>query len=249
MTQEAGTPPGFWERVEQIAERAVAKYARSGALRNASISGGNGLTIRDGGRFSVRYPQDLGGGMAVYVGDIVADDGVTYQGTGLLVEDASGKDVATFRTSAATGGSVVILRDRDERTVVNTDSLFGGLSRPYVSQPLYANRYQDMTVSSVSGTFETVFGGGFYKNHAGLSVTIRATMDTAGTTGELRVLVNGQQLGPVATLGFSVNTYGFFGNVPGEIDDWIAVEVQARRTSATGAVRTVPVSMYSRAGF
>ena len=67
MPQEAAIPRGLWGRIEKLIDEKIAAFARSGPLRNASISGGAGLTIKDGG---VLRLQAADGTATFYVGPI-----------------------------------------------------------------------------------------------------------------------------------------------------------------------------------
>jgi hypothetical protein len=243
VTQEAGTPPDFWRRIEQVAERAVAKYARSGALRNSRISGGNGLTIADGGKFRAQYPADQGGDDAFYVGDIFsASNPDLYLGTGVLIQAPNGNDMATFRSDAQFGTTMHNIYDSNNNIIFGNDAASAqGLARPYVPGAFYRARYADWTVSTSAGTFETLWATRMLKQHPKLEVGVRASMDTSGATGELRVLVNGQQLGAISAVEFVLG-YFIFGAaaVAGDHMAALDVEIQARRTSASGAVRVEP---------
>lgn len=255
MTQEAGVPAGFWERVEQIAERAVAKYARSGALRNASITGGGGLTIGGGGdltvaggRFRAKYSATLGGGDAVYVGDMYSSVDGAYLGTGLLVQAPDGTDLAMFRYDEVFGRTRWDLYDSGNRIIVGNDASSGqGLARPYLPASFYRTQFAHFDVSTTSATFQTLWEAQIHKQLPRLEVGARATMDTAATTGELRVLVNGVAFGATFAQSFLVQP-NIFGpaTVAGAHMDVLTVEIQGRVTSGSGALRVEPQYLVGR---
>lgn len=244
MGVDAGMPPGLWERIRSIIREEMAKFARSGFLRNASISEGGTFTIK-GGRLRVLYPADQGGGDSVYCGDIYS--GGTYVGTGLLVQGPGGKDLVSFRSDVATGSTYVILRDSAENAVLYTSTAGDGLVRPYIGGAFHRQRFADWTVATTAAAFEGLWKGELVKQHGRLSVATQASMDTSGTTGEVRVLVNGQQLGDVKPIGYAL-TVSLFGPaaVPGANMELLTVEIQGRRTSATGALRVEPLHLLGR---
>lgn len=240
MTQEQATPPGFWERVQQMIDRAVAASGRSGPLRNATISGGGGLTVK-GGALKVRFPDTLGGGLGVYFGDLLETGTGTYLGTGLLIQDADGQDIAQIRTDDATGKSVVVLNDAQGHNVLTTYGTDIGMSRPYLQGGFVPARYADWTVTSTSATFETLWRGNLWKQNPAIFVRTRASMDTAGETGEVRVMVDGVQLGSTMSVGFGLTTLDFGPeDVTGEHMEFLDVEIQGRRVSAAGSLRVAP---------
>ena len=239
MTQEAATPAGFWDKVEQIAQRAVAEYARSGALRNSRITGGNGLTIADGGALRIEYPASMGGETGIYFGDNFTADGTdTYTGTGLLVQNTDGKDIAQFRSDAATGRSIAVIRDANETSVLFTDTTTGvGLARPWFTGPFYLARDTDWPTTTATG-FETLYRAKISKQNPGLEVRAWGVNNTSGGTGEIRVMVNGVQLGATATTAFGTVTERVFsGNVAGAHMSQLVIEIQARLSGGTGGVR------------
>lgn len=238
MGIDAGTPPGLWERVRKIAADEVAKFMRSGFLRNASITGG-GLTIRGGGSLKVMHPESRGGGLGVYFGDTVSAITGNYQGTGLLVQDPAGLDIATFRSDENSGIPLAILWDGQQNNVVLTDNVTGqGLARPYIGGTGQPARYDDWTVQTSSTEFETVFTADGYHQHSGMLAWARCSTTAAGTTGEMRVMVDGQQLGDVAPVAFSIGRK-LFG--PATLDlpysSFVTVEWQARVIDGAGALR------------
>jgi hypothetical protein len=240
MTQEAATPPGFWERVEQIAERAVQRFARSGFLRNASITGG-GLTLR-GGFFRMR--NAAGTSNAFYVGPVTPAQPDGTKQPGWLVYRADGTLVLAMFDAFPEDGPEGVNQalnwyDRSGGIVLADDTDSGqGLARPYVPIPLTRARYTDM-VAVTDGAFVDVFDSGyFYKVNARARVDVRCTTDASDTTGELRVLVDGVQVGTTQTVDFLVTmkNIGPF-VIPGDAYSQHVVKVQARRTTGTGAVR------------
>ena len=244
MTQEAGVPRDLWGKIQKRIDESVAKLARSGMLRNASITDGN-LTVK-GGSFRAQYPENLGGGNSVYIGDIYGGGG--YAGTGMLVQAPDGTDMILARQDAQFGNTRVDLYDSGNRVIVGNDASSGmGLARPYLPSTFYRKRYQDMTISTTSATFETLFEAQIHKQHPRYEVGCRATMDTSGTTGEVQVLINGVALGSTQAQSFLIkpNVFGP-ANVAGSHMSTLTVEIQGRVTSGSGALRVEPQYLIGR---
>lgn len=248
MSQEAGLPRGFWGTVQKMIDTSIAAYARSGANRNTSMTGGSDFRLQ-GGRFRVLYPTDQGGGDAVYFGDIYStSDPGQLLGTGMLFQAADGADIVQIRNNATTGQTFMQIRDTNEQLVLNTETGgTGGLGRPYFTVPFYPVRTADMGVATTSATWETLYAGGFHKQHPALTVQVRAVTDTAGTTGEVRALVNGATHGDLAAVTADAQTAPTFYALPADPHfTYLSIEIQARRTAGTGAVRVAPITAFGR---
>lgn len=247
MTQEGAVPPDLWERVRKIAAEEAAKSYRSAPLRNASISEGGDLSVR-GGAVRVYYRTAQGGGNAVYFGDLV-DQNADYVGTGILVEGPNGTDIASFSYNFADGTSTAHLHDEKNNIIVGNDSDSGqGLARPWVPMGGFARaRYADWGVAAATGTFETLWRGEMIKQLPRISVATLASMDTSGSTGEIRLMVDGIQVGSTQTVGFA-QTVSLIGPavVAGSHMKLLAVEIQARVATGTGALRVEPLHCLGR---
>lgn len=249
------TPPGLIERIMRMVDERITRFARSGFLRNASITKG-GITVRgaggitiDGGALRVRglpnAQPGATGDSTVYMGGItpLLPDGTTQPG--LIVRRNDGTIVLALGDPtpdpSTPGGFQQFLSwyDRAQNIVMSDDDSSGqGLSRPYVPIPVTRARYTDM-VAVTDGTFVDVFDSlPFYKVNARALVNLRYTTDVSGTAGEIRVLVDGVQVGSTVAVGFAVST-NFIGPfvVPGDAYTAHTIKVQARRTAGTGAVR------------
>jgi hypothetical protein len=85
------------------------------------------------------------------------------------------------------------------------------------------------------------------KQHPRLEVAVRAGMDTAGATGQIRCLVNGVPHGGVGEVAFAISPTTFGpANVAGDHMAKLAIEVQVQRTSASGAMRVAPILVQGR---
>jgi hypothetical protein len=249
VTQEGAVPPDFWQQVRQIAREEVAKSSRSAPLKNAAISSG-GLTIQQGG--SLVLMNNAGTGEQFYVGPVLPNmpDGTGQPGVIFRREDGS---LALAMYDPDTSGAFkqfLALYDRSHNVIVSDDTDSGqGLARPYVPMSgFYRAKYSDWTVQTTSTTFETLWRGEMIKQHPRLSVATNASMDTSGSTGEIKVLVNGVQLGTsVATVGFALTT-SLFGPAAVDVDHMklLAVEIQGRVASGAGALRVEPLHAIGR---
>lgn len=238
MGVDAALPPGLFERIRSMITTEVAKLLRSGLLRSASIGEG-GLTLRGG------FLQMLFGDVQVLlVGPVTPrlPDGSPQ--LGLILRRADGSNVLDLYDADPTdaGGALqqaLNWRDRLANVVLADDTNSGqGLARPWLSGQFARTRYEDMSVQTTSGTFETLWETRISKQQPRLEVAYRATMDTSGTTGQTRVLVNGTQLGTTQSATFLLNTY-FIGPeaVGGNHMQDLVIEIQGRRSSASGALR------------
>jgi hypothetical protein len=233
----APVPPDFFDKLRAMVRKEVADAMRSGPTRNMSITGGN-LTVQ-GGAVRVFHPAQTGGDTAIYFGDLTNSDTGEYTGTGLLIQDTTGTDMVSARTDAATGTSRVALRTGDI-VAVSTD-VAGGMAYPMVGGPFARARYADMTVSTASPAFETLWRASVFRQQPQLMVGYDATMDTGATTGEVRVLVDGVLLGEVQEHTFALGTRTILGTPTTPLRQWMTVEVQGRRTTAAGALRVEPL--------
>jgi hypothetical protein len=241
VSQEAATPPGFWARVQQMIDTSVGKAMRSVSPRSASLSEGD-FTIA-GGTLKVLAAD---GDISFWLGSITPalPDG-SYQ-PGFILQREDGSTAAALYDPAPVPGDYhqfFALYDRAGNIIVSDDTTSGqGIARPFVGSVFYRTRYADFAVSSTAAAFETLFTAILPKQHPRLEVGYRASMDTTGTTGEVRVMVNGVQLGTTSTEGFVVATR-YTGSLPvaGGHMATLTVEIQARRTSATGALRVEPL--------
>jgi hypothetical protein len=247
MTAEANLPPSWLGDLRRLIQEEIAAFAGSGFLRNASISGGAGLTIADGGKFRAEYPKDVAtsGQPLFYLGRIV--DAVTgeYLGTGMLLQAPDGTDMMTVRTDAKFGTTMHNVCDSGGRIIVSNDAATGqGLARPYVPAGFYRQRYADWSVQTTAGAWEGLWKGEIVKQHPRLSVAVQVSTTASDTTGEVRVLVDGAQLGAVQSVGFAlaVKLIGPAA-VAGDHMKVLTVEIQGQRTAGTGGLKVEPLHL------
>lgn len=240
MPVDPATPPNLWERIRKLVQDEVGRLLRSGLLRSASIGEG-GLTLRGG------FLRMLFGDVnIVFVGPVgpALPDGTPQMG--VVVRRGDGTTVLDLFDADTSDGvlrQALNWRDRDGNTVLADDTNSGqGLARPWLTGGFYRPRFADMTTGTTSGTFETVWETRIAHQQPQLEVAYRATTDLSGATGETQVLVNGTRLGTVRSETFVLTTR-YVGPEPvaGAHMSELHIEIQARRTSATGAVRVEPM--------
>lgn len=240
MAQEAKVPAGFWALVQKKIDDAIARFARSGFLRNASISDG-GLTILGG---FLKLIDKVLGVTLFYVGPVSPNkaDGTPQQGW--IVRRADGTVVLQLLDQYPTdvGGALqqaLNWFDRSGNVVLADDTNGGvGLARPHLASAFYASRQQDFLKSTAAG-FETIYRARVEKQQPKLYVEAWGTSDTAGTTGQMQVVVNGTVMGAAQNVASGVVTLFSFGPaaVAGNYGDTLNVEIQVKRTAGTGSVQ------------
>ena len=122
MAQEAALPRGFYSQLQKMIDQSIARYAKSGPLRNAMISGGAGLRIVDGGRFAMVAPD---GTVLFYVGPLgpALPDGTPQQG--MQIRRADGTTVFEVFDAFVTDGVLRQAgnwRDRSGNVVIADDT-------------------------------------------------------------------------------------------------------------------------------
>ena len=195
------------------------------------------LVVKAGGVLEV---QNAAGSGLMYVGQILLSD-ASYA-DGIAVFRPSG-DVA-FASYQTSGGFVTVVYDLATNRLVQADEAAGqGLARPWLLSAMYPARAGEM-YPTTNATFETLYRGQLQKQHARLTLTGQAYADTA-TTGEIRVLVNGVQLGATLTVAaFSFTDFSIGpAAVAGAHMQLLNVELQARRTGGAGNVRCSPLML------
>lgn len=234
MTQEGAVPPDLWERVRKIAAEEVAKSYRSAPLKNSSISNGD-LTIK-GGAFRAQSPAGVD---TFYVGPYGPNDPDGNYQPGMIVKRNDGTAaLVLWDPLPNSNGYRQFLGwyDRTNHAIITDDTDSGqGLARPYLSGVGYLAqpRYWPGTQSA---SYEVLWRARHPKQHPKLYVQAWGTCDTAGTTGELQVMVNGIQLGATQSLNSSTVQEFVFGptNVLGDFGEYLNIELQVRRTAGTG---------------
>ncbi|MGZ3140793.1 hypothetical protein ACVDFE_02070 [Lentzea chajnantorensis] len=203
----------------------VRELARK-TLYRAVISAG-GLLIQDDGAF-----------------EIVTSAGVytLYAKKGLDGKREFGllRDNGTFvlRTLSTSGSQAWALHDNLNNIVVSDDGVSGqGLARPSLTWPTRRIRFDALPSTDASSFEGLVDTGWVYKSHPRTYVQVVHCATTSGTTGEMRLMLDGVQVGATQTVGFAV-TYVDVGPfaVPGTHMSQHRLVLECRRTGGTGRI-------------
>ncbi|TFV91413.1 hypothetical protein [Blastococcus sp. CT_GayMR16] len=236
----APTPPGLLERILLEVDRRIAAFARSGFLRNATITKG-GITIRNG---FLRVQNAAGTVTQFFVGGIspTLPDGTPQPGMTLRREDGT-LAMALYDPTPDPGSpggfkQFLAIYDRSGNIIFSDDTESGqGHARPRVPLTFYRARSNDWP-QVTSTTFETVYRAKGDKQQPRLNIRVWGVNDSAGATGEVRVMVNGVQLGTTgATSSAIITEFLMVGAVAGSYGTNLVIEVQARMVAGAGGVR------------
>lgn len=240
MTQEGGTPPGFYDRIQQMINRGVDAAMRSGPLKNASISGG-GVTIKGG--FLKMLSAVTNGATTFFVGPIspALPDG-SYQPSVIIRRNDGTVALLLWDPRPDLDGynQYLGIYDRTGNAIFTDDTVSGlGIGRPYMPSVGYPVQPRHWP-STASGTWEPLYRARYAKQNPRLIVQAWGCTDTAGTTGEIRIMVDGVQLGATQAVSSGVVAEFVFGPtvMAGTFGQYLNVELQAQRTAGTGNVQT-----------
>lgn len=232
-------------RLEQL-ERDVREMRAARRLEAATIGQG-GVTIK-GGRLVV---LDHDGNELASLGRIdylpTGPDGEPQAGLSLFRNDGS-LAMQLADPLPQTDGYKQILRlfDAGERDILAEDATSGwGLAAPTMSHTLYPARYTNWP-SSTSATFEELFVGNITGWNPYVHVVISHTSSLSGTTGEVRLKINGTSITPVAAVTFVIQTQIWTIQAPPRVADpadWLTITVEARRTAGTGGIHVGPTAV------
>jgi len=213
---------------DQIAElrRQIKNLMVRVGLSSATISSGS-LTVKDGAAFQVLHPS---GNYLLVIKKVESTGTFSFA---LGRDDGS----AVFAEYLHAGGiQGWALLDHDNLAVVREDPSGNGLGRPYLDIPLYRSRVADWT-STTNGSFESLYAGGFETHHPCLGFSFSLT--DSGATGELRLMIDGVQVG--STFTYSGPSW-WTGTIPHGVSLHVThlLSVEARRTGGAGALYVSP---------
>lgn len=240
----APVPSDFYGVLRKTIRDEIAAYVRSGAMRNSSQTGGR-YTIR-GGALVVEAAD---GDPSVYFGAVAPTlpDGTFQPGFIMWREDGT-IAAAMYDPSPQPAGpgdykQFLAIYDRAGNILFSDDTDSGqGIARPYLAYAFYSGRFTDTPSVTSSGTFETLWQAVGYKQNPRLFVGASSLADS-GITGEVRVLVNGTQLGTTQAVTASPVAHSFGpAAIPGSHMSSLTIQIQARVTAGTGNLRVLPSS-------
>lgn len=215
--------------ISQVRElrRKVEDLVKRVGLSSAVISSG-GLLVKDGGTFRM---VDDDGVEVVYFGPVVQGESTA---SGWIFKNDAGTSM--FTLSGDEFSQFWALRDSTGRIVASNDASSGaGLGTPWV--PLTVPAHID-TLSTQNASYVTVAVSYPFVQHPRIKAYL--TGHTSAGAGNMRLLVNGTQLGSAATLGTGAvgltvdELIPNWGSTVNPFDS-VTVELQLRATGGGGA--------------
>lgn len=245
--QLPGGVTGLARRVADLA-RDLRELRAARRLESASIGAG-GLRVVAGGRFAM---DGVIGTRMVDIGAINSAaynnvDGSPQQATFFRRQDGS----LAISVFAGPGGSQQFfgLWDAQGHIVMGDDVSGRGIAHPYlpVALGLGFDGGWDYWPRTVSASMVELWNGGIYAQQPRLVVVVRASADASGTTGQVQLAINGTVVGSPQTVGFAANYYtlGPVSLAAYEHMQQLQIQVMARRTAGTGAIRASLYSAYT----
>ncbi|MFC8271676.1 hypothetical protein ACFUJR_03865 [Streptomyces sp. NPDC057271] len=230
-------PTDLLDRIRDL-ERQVRELMGSANTSPAlnQISGGE-VVIGDGGRLRVRT---AGGEDLLYLGRVEPERNETTPQQGLVVRRDDGSLALTVWTGSPDTLPVqpVQILDRRGNVVVADDAAHRGLARPYIPYPVPEPVDTARWESTGATDWVTLYRGPGIVQHPRLHCRIAA----AGTTGaKVRLLVNGDQLGPEGTVGTGLE---FTEVIAADYGATVTFEVQAKVAASGDTVRCRPLALY-----
>jgi len=241
-------PTDLARRVQAL-EQEVRELRAARRLEAASVGEG-GLSIRDGGRFTMATPTGV---RMIDVGAITDPtfnhaDGSEQQAMFFRREDGSNFLVCYAYPPSGSETQAWKFVDRSGNVVVAEDTNSArGLARPYLPIPMGPDFEGgwDYWPRATGTTTTILWSGRFYKQTPNLAVVVQASMDTSGANGTLDMTVQGTVQGAAQNVGFSAGYLSFTANVAAyDHMQQIDVAIRGRRTSGTGALRASLYSAY-----
>ncbi|WP_374969927.1 hypothetical protein [Terrabacter sp. BE26] len=194
------------------------------------------LEVQDTGRISA--PE----GGSLLLGDLqgrthLYSGGLATNGFGTYLQRINGTQALTFADSDPVNESVqrIALADSDGKPLLAEDAAGSGAAWPLA--PIQFRGLSWPTWSNNNGAaFVSIEAATTYKTSPRLYVSVQGICDSTAA-GEMRLLVNGTQLGATVALpnlALTGSTFGTPAALPGAIGDGLSIELQTRVTSGTG---------------
>ncbi len=226
--------------MHEIAElkRQVAELTSGRRLEAATIGAG-GITIQAGGK--VLVCDDVGNAM-IWLGQVPFGEEGTKPG--LVAFRAGGGPPAMSLFDG-----IFAAWDRAGNIVMSTDEASGqGIARPWLPVTWAGSDYTKWP-GTTSGAFAVVVETAIPRQQPRIFVRVRHSTDVSGTTGELRLMCDGTQLGTTVPVAYAID-FSDFGPVDlppsSAFGDTIGLSIDARRTAGTGAVRAMVTASWTQ---
>jgi hypothetical protein len=227
----------FLDEIVQL-KRRIAELERR-TLRNVVIPEG-GVRIKNDG---VLIVETDGGFNMFYLGPLVSG-GVPLRG--ILLRRENGQQMFANGVSGGDPDKVFFAwKDNAENILFSDDANAGvGISRPWLSMPSVPVINSAIPVTT-SGTFVSIYSTGYILKCQS-NVEVQALLySTGGATGEARFTINGIQVGSTVTINngdFAWTSPASLSSAPAAYGTYIRVELQVRRTNASGSVGGVLIA-------
>lgn len=229
-------------------EKRIENLERSQRISNTSIDQGS-IVVNNGAIVS-KHPN----GVELFragVGETVLPFEVDpTQGYLTRIKRGNGQVVFEVFTDNDGAESRLVMNDRNGNQIFAEDWLVGkGLARPYI--PWGANKTVDLTTPpdiTTSGTFVAVYTVQGILQHPALFVRLKVVAD-AGTTGEIRLqdtFFSSTLWSDTIASGSSIKSGVGTLNGLYSYGQMVGLEIQVRRTSGAGNIRTALVNTYGQ---
>lgn len=232
----AAIPLDILDRIRDL-ERQVRALMGSANTRPKmdEIQGGR-VVIGDGGSLTVRTPdnKDL-----AYIGRVWPDrEGGQYQ-QGFRVRRDDGSVALDIWTGDPKNMPVQPIRmwDAKGNIIFAEDAQNFGLAKPYLPYPLPGPEDATKWQSTGSTSWQTLYSSQAIIQHPRLYCKIDYAF--AGDGGEIRLLVNDQQVGPTGK-----NGLWFYEKIGVAYDADVTFKVQARAANSKSTVWCIPRALY-----
>ncbi|MFD8640219.1 hypothetical protein ACFV14_07900 [Streptomyces zaomyceticus] len=140
---------------------------------------------------------------------------------------------------------VLRIFDGYSHEVFADDITTGGLARPWLQLMPPVDHLKEAKWPSTTSTSFTPIAQSFNPVWQPKMRLAMYTKVSSGATGQVKVMVDGQQFGPTVTAGQTFDHTGLLpGGVATKFGKVMTVEIHAVVTSASGTVYAQPVSMY-----
>jgi hypothetical protein len=198
---------------------------------NLSVAGLGRILLATGGSIEL---DDKAGRQVMYVG------GFTTNGFGMTLTRLNGQAALVFSDNDPVNETTqrISLQDSNGTPLFAEDKNGTGSSWP-LAPVVFSGLSWPNWDSNNTSTFTTVSTALTYKASPRFVINVQHICD-AGTTGEVRLTVNGTQVGStVASAALTVNNaaFGTPAALPGNVGDAMTINVDTRTTSGTGACR------------
>ncbi|GAA2825459.1 hypothetical protein RMN57_13295 [Kitasatospora sp. CM 4170] len=236
-------PYDLLDRIRDL-EQQVRDLTGRSQIRPAmnQIQAGN-VVIGQGGTLRV---DDVDGSPLFYVGKLPVNNPDGSEQRGLVVYRDDGTPAIQLRRTTAIVGNPqgIVMTDAHGTTLLAEDVITGGIAYPNI--PLLAPADVDASrwPRTTSGAWTTIATSFNIKVQPWMGAYVRTAVD-GGTTGEVRILVDGTPWGPTATAG-GPTALEYYGATPTGMTGLMQIDIQAQRLSGAGSVYAQCMQLFGR---